>query len=214
MYKYFFAFLFTLYIIGCGSSSSKGKKVSESTQNNQGSSVQPSPNMQAHSVIHKIPAISQSQKEEFINAVNSARADTQDCGKKGIFGPAPALSWSDELYKSAYEHSRDMAINGVVEHQGTNKNSDWTAKDLKLGRGSYFYERAEHNGYIEYKVVEENVAGGTYFNTAQDVVEAWLESDGHCASLMNKEVKEFGMAHVKENTKYTHYWSQEFGARH
>jgi len=210
MFKVLLVASIAISIIGCGGESDKSVDSSNDVQTNTSSDS----NMQAQSVIHQIPAISQSQKEEFLDAVNSARADTQDCGDEGIFAPAPPLSWSDELYRSAYEHSRDMALNGVVEHYGTNTESDWTAKDLNLGHGSRFYERDEYNGYTNYRLVEENVAGGTNLDNAYDVVDAWLKSDGHCANLMNKDIKDMGMALVKEDTKYTHYWSQEFGAKH
>jgi len=211
MYKILLIAVITIFISSCGEE--KSRKYVEKNGNEQTKTSNNS-NMQAQSAIHQIPTISQAQKQEFLDAVNSARADTQDCGNEGIFSPVPALKWSDELYKAAYEHSRDMALNGIVEHYGTNTESDWTAKDLKLGHGSHFYERVEHNGYKDYKLVEENVAGGTNLDNAYEVVGAWLKSDGHCANLMNKDITDIGMALVKKNTKYTHYWSQEFGAKH
>ena len=212
MYKTLLTVTITILIIGCEGGETKSKVENY----NSGDQVDTSngSNMQAQSAIHQIPEISESQKREFLDAVNSARADTQDCGNEGVFQPAPPLEWSDELYRSAYEHSRDMALNGIVEHYGTNTESDWTAKDLNLGHGSHFYERDEYNGYTNYKLVSENVAGGTNLDNAYDVVAAWLKSDGHCANLMNKDIKDIGMALVKENTKYTHYWTQEFGAKH
>jgi len=46
------------------------------------------------------------------------------------------------------------------------------------------------------------------------MVEGFLESDLHCANLMNPKFKELGMAMVKNsNTTYTHYWTQNFGTR-
>jgi uncharacterized protein YkwD len=211
MYKILLVATIAVFITGCSGEEAKKYAINNGNEQTKTSN---SPNMQAQSAIHQIPTISQSQKQKFLDAVNSARADTQDCGSEGIFAPAPALKWSDELYKAAYEHSRDMALHGIVEHYGTNTNSDWTAKDLKLGHGSHFYERVEHNGYKNYKLVEENVAGGTNLDDAYEVVDAWLKSDGHCANLMNKDITDIGMALVKENTKYTHYWTQEFGAKH
>ncbi len=215
MYRVLFFIIFSIFITACGSSSTTKFEYNEyKTAEQNSDDVENSPGVEAQNAIRQIPQISEEQKQEFLDAVNSARADTQDCGSEGVFPPAPALTWSDELYKAAYEHTRDMALHGVIEHEGSNTNSDWTAQDLKLGRGSHFYERIEHNGYTNYKIVEENVAGGTYFNSASDVVEAWLKSDGHCANLMNKDVTQIGMAHVKKSTKYTNYWSQEFGAKH
>ena len=208
MFKYVVTLIISLYLIGCGGSQIVESKIYD---NNNEENTQ---NMEAQNASHRIPPISDSDKQEFLDAINSARADTQDCGEHGIFPPAPALTWNDELYKAAYEHTRDMALSRTVEHDGTNSQNDWTSKELNLGRGSHFYERIENNGYKEYKTIEENVAGGTYFDNPQDVVQAWINSPGHCANLMNKDVTEVGMAHVQADTKYTHYWSQEFGARH
>ncbi len=210
----FLAIILSFTACGGGSTSDAYKYANDLQTQNSSTSSQNSNNMQAQSVVVDIPQISESEKTEFLDAINSARAETQDCGVYGVFPPVKPLTWSDSLYKAAYEHTRDMAVNGVVEHDGTNSSSDTTAKSLNLGRGSYFYERAKYNGYTDYQLVEENVAGGTYFNSAQDAVDAWLDSDGHCANLMNKDIKDVGMAHVKEGTKYTNYWSQEFGVKH
>ena len=163
-------------------------------------------------VSRSIISIKDTQKERFLDAINNARADTQDCGKYGIFPPAPPIKWNDALYKAAYEHSQDMALNGIVEHDGTNSSSDWTAIEKNLGRGSHFYERIENNGYSNYIITAENIAGGTYYDTPEIVVKKWLESPGHCKNLMNKYIKEFGLARVKKETKYVNYWSLELGA--
>jgi uncharacterized protein YkwD len=161
---------------------------------------------------HNIPAVSDSFKQALIDAVNAVRADTQDCGAKGIFEPAPPLKWSQKLYKAAYEHTRDMALHAHVEHSGTALASDWTAQDLNLNRASKFYERVANAGYIFTKTAE-NVAAGTNIDTAQDVVDAWMKSDGHCANLMDKDYEEFGVSLVEYNSKYRYYWTQLFGSR-
>lgn len=214
MYKILIIIAFAIFITGC-KSDSKFEIENKESSNSSGNGVllNNSNNMQAQNAIRQIPPISEELKQNFLEAVNNARAETQDCGEKGVFEPAPPITWNNNLYKAAYEHTRDMAIHGSVEHIGTHTSSDWTAVDLKLSRGSYFYERIENNGYKEYDFVKENVAGGTYFYEAQDVVEAWLKSDTHCETLMNKDLKEMGMSHIKENTKYTNYWSLEMGAK-
>ncbi len=156
--------------------------------------------------------VSDEQREEFLEAINAARADTQDCGEEGVFDPAPALTWNNMLDNAAYEHSNDMAQSDTFSHDGSGTASDVTAVEENLDRGSKFYERIKHNGYINYRAVGENIAAG--FENAQEVVEAWLESDHHCANLMNPKYKEVGMALVeKVGTKYRFYWSQEFGGK-
>ena len=148
-------------------------------------------------------------KSEYLSAVNKARSVKQDCGEKGIFLSVPALTWNEKLYAAAYEHSLDMATNNSFSHQGTGELSDVTGN--KLGHKSNGGERISAQGYVWHNY-GENIGAGTNRNTAQKMVKGFLESDSHCANLMNSKFKELGMAMVEKNsTKYTHYWTQSFG---
>ena len=164
-------------------------------------------------IVKEIESIPKSRIDEYKDAINSAREQGQTCGSYGYFAPAKPLKWNNKLYNAAYEHSRDIALYGVLEHDGTNSDSDWTAYDLNLNRGSKFYERIENSGYDSYKLVAENVAAGTYMISAKDAVDAWIKSPGHCKTLMNANLKEFGLAHVKKETKYINYWTLDLGER-
>jgi uncharacterized protein YkwD len=161
------------------------------------------------------PELSESEKEAYLEAINDARSQQQDCGEEGSYGPADPLEWSDELYKAAYEHDRDMVETDMVplSHDGSGTEYDYTARVQGLEH-STFRDRIENNGYTGWRRIGENIAAGTTMDTARKAVEAWLESDGHCANLMNPDYKEVGMAHVeKEGAHYTHYWTQDFGAK-
>ncbi len=156
--------------------------------------------------------VSAAQRQEFLDAINAARAETQDCGTEGIFEPAPALKWNNKLDNAAYEHSYDLAQSNTFSHTGSGTASDITALEEHLDRGSKFYERIRHHGYTSYRTVGENIAAG--YDSAQEVVDAWLESDHHCANLMNPKFTEVGMALVEDiGTEYGTYWSQEFGGK-
>lgn len=49
-------------------------------------------------------------------------------------------------------------------------------------------------------------------DTAAAVIQIWLDSDGHCANLMNPGFQDIGMAMVEDaNSRFTHYWTQNFG---
>ncbi len=61
--------------------------------------------------------------------------------------PAPPLQWSDALYRVAYEHSQDMAATGIMTHNGSGTETDWTAIVWDLGRGSGYAERIDNNGW-------------------------------------------------------------------
>jgi uncharacterized protein YkwD len=106
-----------------------------------------------------IPSISESTKQAYLDAVNDARSQTQDCGTEGIFDPVPPVTWDDTLYKAAYEHSQDLARSDTFSHTGSGTVHDWTAEDLGLGGGSDKDERAAHYGYEH--SIGENIHGGT-----------------------------------------------------
>ncbi len=159
-----------------------------------------------------VSRVSQEQKAAFLDAINAARAETQDCGSEGIFDPAPALSWNDRLGNAAWEHSYDMAQSDTFSHTGSGEKSDITAQQMHLGHGSNFRDRIENQGYNNYRIIGENIAAG--YVTAEEVVEGWIQSDHHCANLMNPKFSEVGMALVEKfDTDFGYYWSQELGGK-
>ncbi len=156
------------------------------------------------------PTMTAETKRDYLDAINNARAVDQDCGSAGLKSAVPALAWSDALYAVALEHSRDMALSNTFEHKGSGEESDITAQEENLGHGSSMRERIEHNGY-QWSKLGENIAAGTNTDTAPEVINQWLASDGHCANLMSPDFTEVGMAMVEEsNSEYTHYWTQNF----
>jgi len=190
----------TLSVVGCGSSESSFNTDDKDTNTN------------TELVFSEELLISESLKEDYLDAINSARAVTQDCGTKGIKPAVDALAWSDKLHHAAVEHSYDMVVSGQFTHSGSGTSSDRTATNTELGRGSSSSERITYNGY-EWSYAGENIAAGTNVDTAEEVIQMWLESDGHCANLMNPNFKDVGMAMVEDgNSEYIHYWTQNFAA--
>ena len=201
----------TLSLTGCNSTGSiasaptpSNTKVDAANASTSPSQTQSDPKTPA---AHKI---SDEDKQRFLDAINAARADTQDCGEEGVFDPAPALTWNDELADAAWEHSNDLAQSNTFSHIGSGTASDTTAQEEKLGHGSTFRERIEHQGYVNWRTIGENIAAG--YSDVQEVVDAWIKSPHHCANLMNPKFSEVGMALVvKDGSDYYQYWSQEFG---
>jgi len=155
------------------------------------------------------PPISDEMKQEFVKAVNDARAVGRSCGHYGYFKPAPPLKWDDRLYRSAYEHSEDMATTSHYAHSGSGKESDWTAQVLNLARGSKPPERVSNNGFAS-RFGGENIAA--WYSNTKDVMNAWLSSDGHCSNIMDDEITNLGMAYVENNdSQWGWYWTQDFG---
>ncbi len=153
----------------------------------------------------------QTTKEEILNAINKARSVARDCHDGlGLVPAAPALTWNDELYASAYEHSFDLATSNTFSHYGSGTASDVTGSNI--GEQSYFIDRIEANGYTDYKIIGENIAGG--HTTIEAAVEAWIASPAHCTNLMNSEFTEVGVAVVvDESSDYGIYWTQSFGSK-
>ncbi len=160
---------------------------------------------------NSFPIAEKTTQGEILNVINEARAVARDCQDgNGLVSAAPALTWSNDLYASAYEHSSDLAQSNTFSHYGSGEASDVTGSNN--GRASYFNERIKANGYVEYKTIGENIAGGQ--TTIQDAVTAWLASPAHCTNLMNANFKEIGVAVVTNSSSdYGIYWTQNFGAK-
>ena len=146
-----------------------------------------------------------------LEAINVARAERRNCyDGRGVVGPSSALTWSSELYASAYEHSSDLAKSDTFSHIGSGTKTDVTGSNI--GRASKFNERIRANGYIGYSIIGENIAGGQ--SSIESALKAWLESPAHCRNIMEAEFLEIGVAvFVNPDSKYGIYWTQNFGSK-
>ena len=89
-----------------------------------------------------------------------------------------------------------MAERGSLGHEGSD--------------GSVSGERMTRAGY-EWQASGENVAAGQ--PDAESAVAAWLESPGHCATLMEPRFTETGIAFALAPGKNPSvYWTQVFAA--
>lgn len=128
--------------------------------------------------------------------VNEARAQPHRCGNERRAAALPVVL--DATLGSVAElHARDMARHGRMSHEG----SDGSTPAQRLTRAGY-----------PWRTVAENVAAGD--TSADAVMRTWLASPGHCANLMNPEVREMGIAWAFEpsSPKGT-YWAQVFATR-
>ena len=126
-------------------------------------------------------------KEFFLESVNLVRAEGCNCGQKR-FAPAAPLRWNDTLAMAAEVHSKDMDTKTFLRHRGSD--------------GSNPITRANRQGYPS-KFVGENI----YFGGRNDerAFQAWMESPGHCANIMNPQFKEIGVAREGD------YWTMVLG---
>ena len=150
-------------------------------------------------------------KEDILTAINSARDEVRDCNDGlGLVGPAQPLTWNDNLYASAYEHSSDLAESNTFAHEGSGTVYDVTGSNS--GAASLFNERIEANGYGEFRAVGENIAGGQ--ESIEEAVQAWLDSPAHCTNIMSDAFSEVGVAVVvNPDSEYGIYWTQNFGTQ-
>lgn len=133
---------------------------------------------------------------EVIALVNEARATPTNCDSEGMFGATGPVVYEPALTCAARVHSKDMGDNGYFSH--TNLDGDGPAPRIAAA------------GY-SWSTWGENIAAGQSSPAA--VVNGWLDSDGHCANLMNPAFSELGVGYYRApGSPYTHYWTQNFGA--
>jgi len=186
----------TLLIMGCGESTAS--TVTQTTS--------------AQTEIAEVSKINITQ-QEFLDALNEARSMARDCypddPTRGEMPATHPLTWNSQLYASALEHATDLAESDTFSHEGSGTSSDITGD----GKPSKFYERIVANGYANYYSVGENIAGGQ--KDLKEVMDAWLQSPGHCVNIMKSSFTEVGVAVVlKEDSTYGIYWAQNFGSKH
>jgi uncharacterized protein YkwD len=130
-----------------------------------------------------------------LQLVNEARARGARCGEHS-FAPAPPMKLSGTLADVALGHAADMAKRDYFEHQ-----------DL-AGRSPA--DRVRAVGYSE-KLVGENIAYGP--KSAEEVVQGWLDSPGHCENIMDPRFAEMGIAYASgQASKRGLYWVQVLAA--
>src|SRR5699024_660310 len=94
-----------------------------------------------------------------------------------------------EVSKVAREKSRDMAVNGYFDHNSPVYGSPF---DMMRTYG------------ITYRTAGENIAMGQ--RTPNEVVQAWMNSTGHRANILNPNFTHIGAGYVENGD----YWTQQF----
>ncbi|MEZ4447603.1 MAG: CAP domain-containing protein [Polyangiaceae bacterium] len=141
------------------------------------------------------PATSWSQwEDEMLRLTNERRAVGAVCGGTP-FAAAPPLAPQPQLWAAARAHASDMAQRDYFSHRSP--------------EGGGPAERARAAGYAS-GFVGENIAAGQA--SPSEVVQAWIDSAGHCENLMSPRYRALGVGHVyDEADRYRHYWVQSFG---
>ncbi|HMQ30268.1 MAG TPA: CAP domain-containing protein [Chloroflexaceae bacterium] len=135
------------------------------------------------------PARTQSPAEDAIasqilSLVNSERAKA---------GCAP-VTLDARLMSAAQGHSEDMALNDYFSHTSL----DGTTASQRVTRAGY-----------DWSTTGENIAAG--YGSAAQVMEGWMQSDGHRANILRCAYTNLGVGHYYEaGDSYGHYWTQVF----
>lgn len=129
-------------------------------------------------------------EEEVLVLVNQERASGADCGSRGTFPAAGPLVMNGALTCAARAHSLDMFENNYFDHTNLSGQSPGDRVDLTE---------------YQWSTWGENIAFGQ--STPEQVVQAWMNSDGHCANIMNDSFTEIGIGLADGN-----HWTQVFGA--
>ena len=140
------------------------------------------------------PAAWAEREEEVLFWTNVARGEARSCDAE-FFEATGDLVMQPQLREAARCHTLDQAVNDFLDHVGSN--------------GSSLADRVDATGYFWY-LLGENVAAG--YDTAESVVQGWIDSPGHCVNLMEPLFTELGVGFaINPNTQYGTWWTQNFG---
>lgn len=188
-----------IFLTACGGGGGGGSSSSSESDHSSAvaSSSEASPESQAgeenvESIVIGGCEVDQYQAE-MLEKVNAARASARSCGSEQ-FAAAEPLAYNCPIEGAASRHSNDMASNNFFSHTGSD--------GLRVGA------RVTATGY-EWSVVGENIAAG--YDDVGTVVEAWLDSPGHCRNIMDSRFTQFAVTRVDTSTAdYDNYWTQVF----
>ncbi len=121
-------------------------------------------------------------EKEVVKLVNAERQ------KNGL----SALELDAELSKVAREKSKDMSTKGYFSHTSPTYGSPF---DMMKKFG------------IKYSTAGENIAMGQ--PSAEEVVKAWMNSEGHRANILSKNFTKIGVGYYK-GSNGSPYWTQMF----
>lgn len=134
--------------------------------------------------------------DEVLRRLNELRRQGQSCGRQGRFGPAPELAWNERLEQAATMHAADMAARERFAHDGSD--------------GRTMIHRVERVGY-RWRALAENIAAGQ--PSVPEVLQAFVQSDGHCANLMNPTLRHVALACMRnDGSRYPTWWTMNLAA--
>lgn len=118
-------------------------------------------------------------------------------------GVAPLKRNSDLDYAARYQ-ARDMVEDQYFSHDTLDQvNGSLTFVCNPIERVKLYY-----SGYSAFG---ENLAAG--YDTPEDVVAGWMNSEGHRLNILNANYREVGVGFYEGKTLFREYWALDFGAK-
>lgn len=134
------------------------------------------------------------QEAAVFEQLNVVRAKGRHCGET-YYPAAPAVTWNGYLAHAARRHAADMAKREYFSHTSP--------------EGQSMRDRVPAAGYKSWSELGENIAAGRGVKTVMD---SWLKSPSHCATIMDPNLTEVGIGYVERSgSPYHTYWVQNFG---
>ncbi len=144
----------------------------------------PKPAASARKTPPSSPTVSaRTRVEDEVVALTNAERDKAGC---------PTLRIDERLRDAARGHSEDMAERNYFAHTSPEGVTPW--------------DRAKDAGYPDPS--GENIARG--YPDAETVVQAWMESPGHRANILNCDSRAIGVG-IELETGDGPYWTEMFG---
>lgn len=135
----------------------------------------------------QVPNEEQSNQVSELNQFEQAVFDLTNIER--INNGLPAFEIHLDLSKVAREKSRDISINNYFAHNSPTYGSPF---DMMRSFG------------IDYRTAGENIAQGQ--RTPAEVVNAWMNSPGHRANILNANFTHIGVGYVESKN----VWTQQF----
>lgn len=134
------------------------------------------------------PSANTSLEAEVLTLVNQRRAAGATCGSTAYPATTP-LTTDARLTHAARLHSYDMVVRDFFDHTNPDGKSP--------------FQRMTAEGYVV-SDAGENIAAGN--QTAESVMNGWMNSPDHCSNIMNPNFEHIGIGF------YMNHWTQVFGA--
>lgn len=150
---------------------------------------QPEEEVEQPAPVEPAPEYNEDQKQEQDQLNAFERQMFELTNRERVNNGLEPLQVDGELSRVAREKSRDMAINFYFDHNSPVYGSPF---DMMRAYG------------ITYRTAGENIAKGQ--RTPEEVVQAWMNSPGHRANILNPSFTHIGVGFVENGN----HWTQQF----